>query len=82
MMPSAPRTTVVDGMSSMCQKSRTHGPAATTTESHAMSPRSVCTRVTAPPSTSNPATATGAYNRTPSASDFARNPIIDGRFSA
>ena len=66
----------------MCQRSRIQGPAATTTCSHAMSPRSVRTFETAPPSTSNPVTATGANTGTPSASPLARRPSIDGMFSA
>ena len=66
----------------MCQKSRTHGPAATTTCSQAIGPRSVSTAVTAPPSIRNPVTVTGAWSSTPSASLFPRRPRIDGMFSA
>ena len=66
----------------MCQTSRTHGPAATTTCSHAMLPRSVTTLETAPPSLSNPVTVAGAINSTPSASPLARRPSIDGMLSA
>ena len=66
----------------MCQTSRTHGPAATTTCSHAMAPRSVTTFDTAPPSRSNPVTVTGAMTSTPSAWPLARSPSIDGMLSA
>ena len=66
----------------MCQKSRTHGPAATTTCSHAIAPWSVSTADTAPPSTRNPVTVTGAWSSTPSASLLPRRPRIDAMFSA
>ena len=66
----------------MCQTSRTHGPAATTTCSHAMSPWSVTTLVTAPPSLSNPVDRHGRDQPTPSASPLARSPSIEGMLSA